>query len=161
IGVLHTRRIHDYPVHPLAYRRARQTVVELIERHPSLELILDVHRDSPAGLTATVAGRQVGQVMILVGSGERTRGLANPHWQRNLELAQELGRLLNERFPGLYRRTWVREDARFNQDLHPGMLLLEIGSYDTHIEEALAAARLVADAVAEWLWQRHQAQAGR
>lgn len=151
VGVIHSRRIHDYPVHPLAYREARKTVQELLERYPSLVLILDVHRDSPSGLTATVAGQPVGQVMILVGSGEATRGLANPTWRSNLRVAQELEAILHRRYPGLHRRTWVRSDARFNQDLHPGMLLLEIGSYDTHIEEAKAAARMVADAVAEWL----------
>lgn len=154
IGVVHSRRVHDAPVHALAYRRSRETVQEMLDRFPTLEIILDVHRDAPEGLTAVVAGQTVGQVMLLVGSGQQARGLANPHWQRNLALARELEAVMEQRFPGLHRRTWVRGDARFNQDLHPGMLLVEIGSYDTHLDEAVAAARLLGDALAEALWRR-------
>lgn len=154
IGVVHSRRIHDWPVHALAYRRSRETVQQLIERYPTLRIILDVHRDSPEGLTAVVAGRPVGRVMIVIGSGEEGRVGPNPTWRENLALARGLEAIMNHRYPGLHRRTWVRRDARFNQDLHPGMLLLEIGSYDTHIDEALMAAQLVADAIAEWLWRQ-------
>jgi len=154
IGVVHSRRVHDAPVHALAYRRSRETVQEMLDRFPTLEIILDVHRDAPEGLTAVVAGETVGQVLLLVGTGEQARGLSNPHWQRNLALARELEAVMEQRFPGLHRRTWVRPDARFNQDLHPGMLLVEIGSYDTHLDEAVAAARLLGDALAETLWRR-------
>lgn len=154
IGVVHSRRIHDWPVHALAYRRSRETAQQLIERYPTLRIILDIHRDSPEGLTAVVAGRPVGRVMIVIGSGESGRVGPNPTWRENLALARGLEAIMNHRFPGLHRRTWVRQDARFNQDLHPGMLLLEIGSYDTHIDEALSAAQLVGDAIAEWLWRQ-------
>ena len=59
--------------------------------------------------------------------------------------------LLEERFPGLFRRIIERPESRLNQDLHPRSILVEIGSYDTSLDEALVSAELFAEVVADML----------
>jgi stage II sporulation protein P len=54
-------------------------------------------------------------------------------------------------YPGLMRPTQVRRDARYNQHLHPNSLLIEIGSVENTLEEALLAAELLANVLAEAL----------
>src|SRR5690606_30941702 len=58
IPTCHSTAIHDWPSHPRAYIQSRATVQELLAQNPQVELVLDVHRDAPAGLVATVAGRR-------------------------------------------------------------------------------------------------------
>lgn len=55
---------------------------------------------------------------------------------------------MEEVHPGLLNRVTAVHNRRYNQDLHPHMLLLEVGNYLDLEEHAIAAATLLADAVA-------------
>ncbi|MDI3280121.1 MAG: stage II sporulation protein P [Bacillota bacterium] len=150
IPVVHVRRVHDYPVFRHAYINSRRSLREVLEKYPSLVLVLDLHRDgleepSQEAITATVGGRHAARISIIVGRGRP--GFSNPHWQDNLALARRLQARMEEMYPGLYRGTIVREWP-FNQDLHRGALLLEIGDHYNTKEEALHSARLLADVLA-------------
>lgn len=147
IPACHVTAVHDWPSHPRAYIEARATVEEFLARHPHVEIVLDVHRDAPSGLVTTVAGRRAAQIAFVVG----TNGSMHPDWPRNAEFARALADLLERRHPGLFRRIIERPDARLNQDLHPRAVLVEIGSYDTHLEEAVLSAELFAEVVADML----------
>lgn len=150
LPVVHVRRVHDYPVFRYAYINSRRSIEEVLEKYPSLVLVLDLHRDgleepSQEAITATVGGRHAARISIIVGRGRP--GFSNPHWQDNLALARRLQAKMEEMYPGLYRGTIVREWP-FNQDLHRGALLLEIGDHYNTREEALHSARLLADVLA-------------
>jgi len=60
---------------------------------------------------------------------------------------------MEELHPGLLHRVTAVRDRRYNQDLHPHMVLLEVGNYLDREEHALAAAELLADAVALALYE--------
>lgn len=145
IATCHLTNIHDWPSHPRAYIESRATVEQFLRRNPQVELVLDVHRDSPTGLVTTVAGREAARVAIVVG----THSTMHPRSGTNVALADYMGLLIQQRYPDLFRRVIDRPDARFNQDLHPHALLLEIGSYDSHIDSAILTADLLADVVAD------------
>lgn len=145
VPTCHATDIHDWPSHPRAYIESRHTVESYLQRYPQIDLVLDIHRDSPPELVTTVAGRSVARVAVVVG----THPTMHPRSATNVALAQHFARRLEVRYPGMFRRIIERPDARLNQDLHPRMLLLEIGSYDTHLDEAVAAAELLAEVVAD------------
>lgn len=147
IPTCHSVAIHDWPSHPRAYIASRATVEQFLARNPNLELVLDVHRDAPEGLVATIGGRRVAQIAFVVG----TNSAMQPRWRENLAFARDLGERLSSRYPGLFRRVIERPESRLNQDLHPRAVLVEVGSYDNHLEEALAAAELLGDVLAEVL----------
>lgn len=79
-------------------------------------------------------------------------GQKNPHWKKNLEVAEGLISIAENKYPGLFdTRIRYASDARYNQHLADGALLLEIGSQLNTLEEANGAAEALADVLADWL----------
>lgn len=149
IPAVHVTTLHDTPDFRDAYARSLETARALVRRYPSLRLLIDLHRDAPqegGELLASVEGEEVARIAIVVGSGDGGREGAP-----NLQAARLLAQELDLRFPGLLRRIMVHPGRRYNQQVHPGALLVEIGSYRSREEAALRAARLLAQAVAAML----------
>ena len=149
IAVIHDTTVHDYPSYNNAYTLSRQTVKNYLEKYPSIQLVLDIHRDAykdaagnQATDTVTVAGKSSSRLMLVAGTG-----YAHPTWQENLSVAVKLQAVLEKEYPGLCRDVTVRT-YYFNQDLSPGMLLVEVGTAGDTRQEALYAAELLADAIA-------------
>lgn len=159
IPVVHSGKVHDYPVFAYSYSNSEKTAQMLVERYPSLQLVLDIHRDEGKTLE-TLQGKQLSGVLIVVATGDAT-GLIHGNWQQNLEIAQLLKENFDRLYPGLCRGLLVKERARYNQHLHRGALLLEIGAHSDTLDSALMTAELVADVLAETLWQMQSGSRGR
>jgi stage II sporulation protein P len=143
IGAVHSLNIHDAVDFMKAYGESVKTAAQMIKDNPSIKLMIDVHRDGlPPGVsksTVTVKGREVSRVLIVIGK-------KNPHWQINDALAKELISLGNKKYPGLFEESIsYAADARYNQHLSDGGLLLEFGSQLNTLEEANGAAEAVAE----------------
>ncbi|NLK07197.1 MAG: hypothetical protein GX316_00690 [Firmicutes bacterium] len=158
IPVIHSTKIHDFPVFAYAYSNSEKTAKMLVERYPSIQLVLDIHRDEGATLE-TFGGRQLAGVLIVVAGGSAT--LDHPNWRTNLAAAQQLKDDFDRMYPGLCRGLIVKENVRYNQHLHPGALLLEIGAHTDTLDSALMTAELVADVLAETLWQLQSGRPNR
>ena len=146
IRVIHDRTVHDYPSYNDSYGNARWTIQRQLEEHPEICLVLDIHRDaadSTDGQLVTVGnidGQRSAQLMMVVGTD--TTGNYHPNWQENLSLALKLSAVLEQSDPGITRPISLREH-RFNMDLTPGSLIVEIGAAgNTHAEAMLAAGAL-------------------
>lgn len=150
IGVIHDRGIHDYPSYSGSYVHSRNSVEEILERYPSIQLILDLHRDAvekdgkQLRPLAQGEGKPSAQLMLVVGTDISRQSHEN--WQENLALALKLHIQLERMTPGIMRPLNLRAQ-RFNQDLSPGALLVEVGAAGNTREEALTAARKLADAL--------------
>ncbi len=151
ISVLHDTAPNDYPNYNGAYERMRQTIEGYLAEYPTIQMVLDIHRDAaedadgnPVALTAEVGGEDCAELMLVVGTDEG--GLSHPDWQENLANALKLQALLNRAAPGLCRSLDLRTE-RFNQHETPGSLLIEIGSTGNTLAEALRSARILADAL--------------
>ena len=151
IGVIHDTTLHDYPSYTGSYGNARKTLKAYLEREPTLQLLLDIHRDAVESQSGkqlptriTVDGRKIAQIMLVVGTD--AGGLHNPLWQENLSLALKLQHQLEAICPGICRYISLRPE-RFNQDLSPGMMLIEVGAAGNTLDEALAAAEILAQAI--------------
>lgn len=152
IGVIHDRTLHDYPSYNASYNHARKSVQALLKENPSIRLVLDLHRDaSESGQTqlrtlAQVKGEPSAQLMLVMGTD--AGGLRHDGWEENLSLALKLQLQLERRAPGITRPISLRSQ-RFNQDLSPGALLVEVGAAGNTREEALVAARELALAIVD------------
>lgn len=151
VHVVHDTTLHDYPEYTGSYGRARDTIEDYLQRYPSIQLILDLHRDaaddssgSQMDTSATVDGQAASQLMLVVGTGQG--GLAHPDWQQNLAVAAKLQAVLESRCPGLCRPISLRTE-RFNQDLLPGALLVEMGAAGDTRQEALNAGKALAEGI--------------
>ena len=163
ISVLHDTQPNDYPNYNGAYERMRQTIEGYLAEYPSIQMVLDVHRDAaedadgnPVALTAEVNGEACAELMLVVGTDEG--GLTHPDWQENLANALKVQALLNRSVPGLCRNLDLRTE-RFNQHETPGSLLVEVGASGNTLAEALRAARIFGQALAVFLRGQIQAKA--
>ena len=149
ISVLHDRTYHDYPSYNSAYSSSRASVEAYLEQYPSIRLVLDIHRDASGGaeqLTtwASVDGEASSQLMLVVGT--HSQDAPHENWQQNLSLALKLHALLQRENPGICRPVNLR-DWRFNQDLSVGSLLVEVGAAGDSQQQALVAARALAEGI--------------
>ena len=150
IGTIHSTRIHNWPNHWEAYVNARVTVEEILAAYPSIDIVLDVHRQGieNAVWATSVGGVDAVSIEVIYTTSQQFHYATHPNWKRNEAFATLLARAMDDVHPGLKNRVTVVHDRRYNQDLHPHMLLLEVGNYLDLEEHAVAAARLLADAVA-------------
>lgn len=153
ITVLHDTTIHDYPSYNNAYPQSRKTVQKYLAEYPSIALVLDIHRDAyedssgkQARNTVTINGKSASRLMLVAGTNAYGQG--HPNWEENLSLAVKLQTVLQKLYPGLCRNLTMRSSA-FNQDLSPGSLLIEVGTAGDTRQDALYAAELLADGIAE------------
>ena len=151
IDVLHDTEPNDYPNYNGAYERMRQTIEGYLAAYPTIQMVLDLHRDAaedaggvPVALTAYPDGEACAELMLVVGTDEG--GLSHPDWQENLANALKLQALLNRSAPGLCRDLDLRTE-RFNQHETPGSLLVEVGASGNTLAEALRSARILGNAL--------------
>jgi len=149
IGTVHSLQIHDAVDFMKAYGESVKTATQMTKDYPAMKILLDVHRDGfPPGVpksTITVKGQKVSNVLVVIGK-------KNPHWQTNEKLARDLMALAEKKYPGLISPTIsYATDARYNQHLSNGGLLLEFGSQYNTLGEANGAAEAVAEILADYL----------
>ena len=100
---------------------------------------VDLHRDAleqPVRETVERDGQVLAPLMLVVGTDEG--GLSHPHWPDNLSCALKLQALGNRDQPSLFKRISFRA-SRFNGDMSPGALIVEVGSTENTLEEACAS----------------------
>ena len=152
LEVIHDTTLYDYPSYNDAYTRSSQGVAQWLEQYPSIQLVLDVHRDALAAsdgtLYKTVTGTvdNCAQVMMVMGSD--AIGQEHPNWRINLGLAVRIQQALVEKWATLARPVVLRT-SRFNQHQSTGEILVEVGTHGNTLQEAITAARLYARTVAD------------
>ncbi len=138
IEVIHDKTNHS-PQDAAAYDRSRRTVSKLLRRNP--DLILDVHRDTArrAAYEDQVAGQEITKVMIVVGR-------QNPQMSATLGLAKRMKAEADEVHPGLIKGIFFAK-GKYNQDMSPRVLLIEVGSHTNDREDAERGIALLADVI--------------
>ena len=151
ISVIHDRELHDYPSYNGSYTHSRNAAAEYLEKYPTIQLILDLHRDASGDIDnqmrthAKVDGKDSAQLMLVIGTNATRK---HPNWEENLALGLKLHAQLERIAPGITRPLTLREQ-RFNQDLLDGALLIEVGSAGNTHQEALIAAEILAEAIVQ------------
>ena len=153
--VIHDTTLCDYPAYNGAYDRSRAVVEQWLAKYPTIKVVFDVHRDALVGgdgeiykMVSTEAGQKVAQVMMVLGTD--AGGASHPRWRDNMAFALKLQRNLVKGYASLVRPTVLRK-SRYNQQLSPGSILVEVGGHGNTLSEAIAGGRLWADNVARTL----------
>lgn len=155
LEVIHDATVNDYPSYNDSYANALSRIEAWKAQYPSLQMVIDVHRDAVAGtdgqaypLSATVNGAEVAQLMLVVGTDQG--GLYHPNWRENLANALKLQSVLEGAYPGLCRNLNLRTE-RFNQHATPGSILVEFGSNGNTLSQALQSAELLGQSIASMI----------
>lgn len=153
IGVVHDREIHDEDYNS-AYDSSRQSVEKYLEEYPTIEITIDVHRDSitykdgtKVKPTVEVGGKKAAKMMIISGC-EYNRIKNFPDWQDNLHFSTAVTNELNSKYEGLMRPILFSE-RKYNMDLTKNSFLLEVGTEANTLDEACYSGRLFADGLSD------------
>lgn len=155
IGVLHDRTIYD-TTYTGAYDKSREGVLEVLERYPSVKITLDIHRDAVyyddytrLKPVAEIDGVKAAQMMIITGA-EGGSVESFPSWETNLSFALALQKTANEKYPKLMKPIYFC-NRKYNMDLTPYSLLIEVGTDVNTLAEAAYSGRLLGDVLSDFI----------
>lgn len=153
VKVLHDKTPHDSPEYSGCYRRALDTINKNIANNPSINIILDIHRDAISDgnggfykAVTNINGEDVAECMIVVGTNKS--GLEHDNFKENVKYALRLQNIMNEKYPSLARPLNIRRE-RFNGHAREGAMIIEIGTNGNSLVEALKCGEYVGECVAE------------
>lgn len=134
-----------------SYNQSYYTAKKLLAWYPKVRLLLDVHRSSSNVSAVKVHGVKMAPLVIVVGTNNL---LPNPYWHQNLEVALKLSKALKQVAPGLLSTHGIdMVPYRYNQQLMPGDLMVEVGGPNSTMAEERYAVHELAAAVAEVIHQ--------
>lgn len=146
--VMHVTSVYDLIDGELdrseAYSRAEEEISQILAEHPSIQSVIDLHRDGVAEGTRLVTelnGKTMARFMFFNGlSRTRKNGpieyLHNPYIEDNLALTLQLKLTCDQYYPGLARNIYLKS-LRYNLHLSPKALLIEAGAQTNTLQEIL------------------------
>ena len=143
--VLHDTGIYDTD-RDHAYNVAAPVIQKILQEHPSIEVVIDLHRDGVADTTrlaTNINGVDMAQVMFFNGLSKTTATgdidyLRNPYIEDNLAISLKMQLAATELYPGFTRKIYLKS-YRYNMHLCPKSLLIEVGAQTNTLQEAINA----------------------
>lgn len=144
--VLHHNGEYDKKTRDDAYSKALPEIEEILRENPSIQVVIDLHRDEvPEGtrLVQEIDGKQTARFMFFNGlSRTKKTGdldyLYNVYQEENLAFSFQMQLKAMEYYPGLTRKIYLK-GYRYNMHLCPRSLLIELGAQNNTLEEAMNA----------------------
>lgn len=134
-----------------AYNQALSGVQKTLKKYPSIQVVIDLHRDGVAGKEkrlTMVNGKKTAQIMLFNGLSRNKNGpieyLANENLEDNLAFSLQLKLLAMEAYPNFTTANYLK-GYRYNLHLAKRSLLIELGNQNNTFEEAKNAMEPLAD----------------
>lgn len=151
LKVLHDRGTYDSE-RDKAYGVAGPALEKILKEYPSIEVVIDLHRDGVAEdtyLLTEVGDTVMAPVMFFNGLSYTNKNgkldsLKNPNLQTNLAFSLQMELLACEYYPGLSRGIYLK-GLRYNLHYCPKSLLVEVGAQTNTFQEAMNAMPPLAD----------------
>lgn len=123
-----------------AYTRAEAGLEKVLEENPTIEVIIDLHRDEGAKRVTEINGKEYANIMLFNGLSRDQNGpityLDNPNLQDNLAFSFQLQLKAKELYPDLFFKNYLK-NYRFNMHFRPKYLLVELGTVNNTLQEAV------------------------
>lgn len=154
-NVIHHTGVYDVESRDYAYSAAGPAIEQILEENPSIEVVIDLHRDGVADTTrlvTDVGGRNTAQFMFFNGlSYLNSKGnidyLENPYIEENLAFSFQMKLAAEEYYPNFARNIYLK-GLRYNMHYRAKSLLIEVGAQTNTVEEAMNAAEPIAHILA-------------
>ncbi|MBQ3665939.1 MAG: stage II sporulation protein P [Lachnospiraceae bacterium] len=125
-----------------AYDYAYERIASVLAENPSIEVVIDLHRDGvgeQTHLVTEVNGKPTAQIMFFNGiSRLNSIGeigyLYNPYRTENLAMSLQMKVLAEEYFEGFTRRNYIQA-YQYNLHMRPKSMLIEAGAQTNSFEE--------------------------
>lgn len=158
LNVLHDTGTYDLPNRDYAYSVSAPAIEKILAENPSIEVIIDLHRDGVSEgtrLVKEIGGRQTAQFMFFNGisylnSTGAIAYLENPYIEQNLAFSFQMKLAADRYYPGFCRNIYLK-GLRYNMHYRPKSLLIEVGAQTNTVEEVMNAVEPLAQILAEVL----------
>ena len=154
--VIHNREVFDMvdgrEDRNEAYTLAGERMEQILEENPSIQVVIDLHRDGvdeSTKLVTDVDGKPTAKLMFLNGlSYSKKNGqisyLPNPYIEDNMAMALNMQLLAAKYYPGVMRKIYLKT-YRYNLHLSPKAILVECGAQTNTLQEAKNAMEPLAN----------------
>lgn len=153
-AIVHNTTYHDLPDFNSAYTRSLKTIQNMQAKYGSIDIVIDLHRDGRdfnkiskeefhKQTTTTIDGKDVAKFLFVVGEKSQNS-------KRISELAEDITKFAETKYPGITKPVVRKDYARFNQFTSDNHLLLEVGGNANSIEEAKASIPYIAEIIDEY-----------
>lgn len=157
-SVLHHTGEYDVNDRDHAYSNAAPALKEILEENPTIEVVIDLHRDSVPEknhLVTQINGKNCAKIMFFNGlcrttaRGDLTK-MPNPYLQDNLAFSLQMQLAAADQYPDFTRRIYLK-GYRYNMHFCPKTLLVEVGAQNNSLEEAMNAMEPLASLLSKVL----------
>lgn len=151
--VIHDRTIYDTSYNG-AFERSREKISDILRANPSIQIVIDLHRDSitrkdgsKVKTVTEIDGKKVAQIQIVTGC-EDGAVKSFPNWEKNLTFALRLQDNISQSYPHAVRPLLFCT-RKYNMDLVPCALNIEIGTDANTLREAVYSAEILGSGISE------------
>ncbi len=141
-----------------AYERMEPSIKKILEDNPSIEIVIDLHRDGVPETTRLVTeinGKPTAKIMFFNGLSmlydngvlSDIKSLPNKYLETNLAMSFQMQLAINNLYPGMARKVYLNA-YRYSLHMIPKSLLIEVGAQTNTKEEAFNAVEPIADTLA-------------
>ena len=160
--VIHDTSVYDYVDGKLdrskAYTYAEEGIAKILQENPSIEVVIDLHRDGVAETThllTEVDGKKMAKIMFFNGlSYSRVNGdigyLYNPYRDDNLAMSLQMQLIGKAYYPDFLRNIYVNA-YRYCLHERGRSMLIEAGAQTNTVEEVKNAMEPLADILNKFL----------
>lgn len=144
----HYKVIHDTTTYDIvdgkldrnkAYNVAKDGITRILEENPTIEVVIDLHRDGADKRSTIINGEETAQVMLFNGLSRDENGpityLDNPNLQDNIAFSLQMQLKAVKLYPGLFYKNYLK-CWRYNMHVRPKSLLMELGTYKNTLQSA-------------------------
>ncbi len=122
-----------------AYNKALEGISKILDENPTIEVVIDLHRDGTTKRSTNINGEETAQIMLFNGLSRDLNGpltnLDNPYLQDNLALSLQLQLKAIDMYPGLFYKNYLKF-LRYNMHVRPKSILMELGTYKNSLQSA-------------------------
>jgi len=132
------------------YNITRELVQKTIKNYPSIKYFIDLHRDSISKKASTVIIKEkpYAKIMFVV-------GMKNKNSSKNLKFMETLNDKFKKKYPGISRGIY-KKNYIYNQDLNPGVILIELGGNENTMEEVYNSCNAIVDVLIEYIGENNE-----
>lgn len=154
--VMHVTSVYDLVDGKLdrneAYSKAQEEISQILAENPSIQSVIDLHRDGVSEgthLVTEINGKPTAKFMFFNGLSRTKKNgpieyLYNPYIQDNLALTLQLKLVSEQYYPGLARNIYLKS-LRYNLHLSDKALLIECGAQTNTLQEMMNTMEPLSD----------------
>lgn len=133
-----------------SYKASRILLESAYQNNSTLKYFIDIHRDSSKyeKTILDLNGKKYARILFVV-------GLEHNNYESNLNLANRLNTMLEEKIPGISRGISKKEglgvNGIYNQDFNDNCILIEIGGVENNILEVSNTINIFGDVLNDYI----------